>query len=203
MCLQLHVLNQCRSLPQAGLKALLLLLDWSWSQLSQLPSSAPTHDIQHHAFIAKSAIEILKTYIQQTYPKKGKMSKPALDCSELAEAVYEARTMLIRILSTRRNPFLGKSERGEKQSLMSMVIEVCSSAFQTCFHAFYPTPPLKWFALCQQLQHFDPVSVQRTLYAVSVVVKRNTLLHIRIQCTFLAVVEMCPMMIFHVYTLYM
>ena len=89
------------------------------------------------------------------------MSKPALDCSELAEAVYEARTMLIRILSTRRHPFLGgKSEvEGEKQSLMAKVTEVCSAAFQACFHAFYPTTPLKWFALCQQLQHFDPVSV--------------------------------------------
>ena len=149
------------SAPQAGLKALLLLLDWSWSQLSQLPSSAPTHDIQHHAFIAKSVIEILKTYIQQTYPKKGKMPKPALDCSELAEAVYEARTMLIRILSMRRHPFLGRSEGEEKQSLITKVTEVCSSAFQSCFHAFYPTTPLKWFALCQQLQHFDPVSVTK------------------------------------------
>ena len=150
---------------QAGLKALLLLLDWSWSQLLQLPSSAPAHDIQHHIFIAKSAIEILKTYIQQAYPKKGKMSKPALDCPELAEAVYEARTMLIRILSTRRHPFLGgKSEAGgEKLSLMAKVTEVCSAAFQKCFHAFYPTTPLKWFALCQQLQHFDPVSVCATV----------------------------------------
>lgn len=87
------------------------------------------------------------------------MSKPALDCPELAESVYEARSLLISILSTRRHPLLGgKSEGEERHSLMSMVTEVCCKAFQTCFHAFYPTTPLKWFALCQQLQHFDPVS---------------------------------------------
>lgn len=159
---------------------MLLLLDWSWSQLSQLPSSAPVHDIQHHAFIAKSTIEILKTYIQETYPKKGKMSKATLDCSEMAESVYEARTMFIRILSSRSHPFLGKSESGEKHSLMAMVIDVCCSAFQACFHAFYPTSPLKWFALCQQLQHFDPVSVTSThaftQHTHLIIMHNNTLL---------------------------
>ena len=75
--------------------------------------------------------------------------------------------MLIQILSARRRPFAVKLEGGEKQSLMALVTDVCCHAFKACFHAFYPTTPLKWFALCQQLQHFDSVSVimyVRTLY---------------------------------------
>ena len=139
---------------QDGLNAVLRLLDWSWNRLYKLTPDTPTSDGDYLTFIAKSALGLLKTYIQQSFPEKGRPSKPDLDCSELAAAVFEARTLLHLILSSRR-PHIPSSEGCV--SPLETVIDACYEAFRTCFHAFYPTTPLKWFALCQQLQIVDPV----------------------------------------------
>ena len=83
--------------PQGGLNAVLRLLDWSWSQLTQpAPPDVRSlaQDPQHLAFVAKAALGLLKTYILEAYPEKGKIRKPDLDCPELAAAVFEARTQI-------------------------------------------------------------------------------------------------------------
>ena len=90
---------------------------------------------------------------REVFPEKGQLSKPSLDCPEIAEMVYEARTLLQMILSSR-----GPQSHAEQQPLLASVTESCCRAFRECFHAFYPSVPLKWFALCQQLQYLDPVS---------------------------------------------
>ena len=82
------------------------------------------------------------------------MAQPNLDTPEIAEMVYEARTLLQMILSA-------PCPRGAKdsQALLSTVTDSCRLTFRECFHAFFPSVPLKWFALCQQLQYLDPVSL--------------------------------------------
>ena len=92
--------------------------------------------------------------LREVFPEKGKLNRPALDCPEIAEMVYEARTLLQMILSTHSPP-----RASEEQPLLTAVTEACCLAFRECFHAFYPSVALKWFALCQQLQYLDPVSV--------------------------------------------
>ena len=135
---------------------MLRLLDWSWSWLSKPPppdASSFTQDPQHLAFVAKAALGLLKTYILEAYPEKGRVRKPALDCPELAAAVFEARTLLKLILSSRGAVLTEE----DKQSPMALVLDACCNTFRMCFNAFYPSIPLKWFALCQQLQYLDPV----------------------------------------------
>ena len=133
--------------------AVLQLLDWAWSKLTQPPSQeAFTHDPEHLAFVSKAALGLLKTYIREAYPEKGKIKKASLDCLELAESVYQARTLLRLILSS-RGPLVSKMMR----SPITLVLDACCDAFRACFHAFYPSVPLKWLALCQQLQYLDPV----------------------------------------------
>ena len=92
---------------------------------------------------------------REVFPEKGKLTQPALDTPEIAEMVYEARTLLQMILSA-------PCPRGpdDSQALLSAVTDSCRLAFRECFHAFFPSVPLKWFALCQQLQYLDPVSVR-------------------------------------------
>ncbi len=114
---------------------MLRLLEWSWTILSQDPSS---RDSQHIAFVSKSALALLKTYIQEAYPKHKKPGHKSRDSSELAEAVYQAQTLLRYILSSRRSV----SFPLEEVSPMGMVIRECFSAFKSCFHAFYPTMPV-------------------------------------------------------------
>ena len=141
---------------QDGLNAVLRLLEWAWSTLAENPLS---HDSQHLAFVSKSSLILLKTYIQEAYPKQQKLGKKSKDCTELAEAVYHAQTMLRRILSSRRHIFHPPQLVKEKEvSPMAVVVEACCTTFRSCFHAFYPTTPLKWLALCQHLQLVEPVS---------------------------------------------
>ncbi len=146
--------------PQGGLTAVLHLLDWAWSKLTQPPppqsdSSSPSpfiHDPHHLAFISKAALGLLKTYVQEAFPEKGRIRQATLDCPEIAEAVFQARTLLRLILASR-----GGFVPMDKQGPMALVLDACCDTFRACFHAFYPSVPLKWFALCQQLQFLDPV----------------------------------------------
>ena len=141
---------------------MLKLLEWAWSLLARPPSSLSSfHNIRHLTFVAKSSLQLLQTYIQEVYPKQRRLIKKTIDCTELAEMVYRARTVLRRILSTRPyelEPVISVNEGEEKKSSVSQVIEACCCAFRACFHAFYPTMPLKWLSLCQHLQLLDPVS---------------------------------------------
>ena len=91
---------------------------------------------------------------REVFPEKGALSRPALDCPEIAKMVYEARTLLQMILSSHGPP----QRPADQQHLLSAVISSCCLAFRECFHVFYPSVPLKWLALCQQLQYLDPVS---------------------------------------------
>lgn len=119
-----------------------------------------SEDSRHFAFVSRSALTLLQTYIQEAYPKQQKQGKETKDCAELAEAVYHAQTMLRRILSSRKSQPVPRADRREgkrKEQPMETVLEACCSAFRACFRAFYPTTPLKWLALCQHLQLLDPV----------------------------------------------
>ncbi len=145
--------------------AVLRLLDWAWLRLTQPPpAQAPssvssfTFDPHHLAFVAKAALGLLKTYIREAFTEKGKIRQPSLDTPEIAEAVFQARTLLRLILASH-----GSFVPLGKQEPMTLVLNACCDAFRACFHAFYPSVPLKWFALCQQLQFLDPVRLTGAL----------------------------------------
>ncbi len=112
-------------------------------------------------FIAKSSLDLLQTYILRAFPEKGKSYNPELDCTELASAIFEGRTLLRLILSSRFPP-----EVYGKPSPLHVVMNACGETFRACFSAFYPSTPLKWFALCQQLQVVDPVCVYHNCHYV-------------------------------------
>ncbi len=109
------------------------------------------------AFVSMSSLRLLQTYIQEAYPKLLKPSTKSKDCPELAEAVYQAQTLLRRILSSRWHVPPAVAPVGAEPSMMELLLENCCTVFRSCFHAFYPTIPLKWWALCQHLQLLEPV----------------------------------------------
>jgi len=145
------------------MNAVLKLLEWAWQMLTE--EHASSDDLSHLAFVATSSVYLLQTYIQEAYPKQVKPGKKTKDSAELAEVVYRAQTILRHILSSRRHlsrpPSVSTHEK-EESSMMELVVKACSSVFRSCFHAFYPTKPLKWWALCQHLQLMDPVSAGGT-----------------------------------------
>lgn len=122
---------------------------------------AESLDSDHLAFVSMSALHLLQTYIQEAYPKHLKPGQRSKDSPELAEVVCHAQTMLRRILSSSKwkvPPAPGLGEERKEVSMMELVLEACCGVFRSCFHAFYPTTPLKWWALCQHLQLLDPVN---------------------------------------------
>ena len=146
---------------QDGLNAVLSLLEWAWGMLTEKDSSQDKHYL---TFVSMSSLHLLQTYIQEAYPQQLKPGKKSKDCPELAEVVYQAQTMLRRILSFRWHlPPTPQWEERKEPSLMELVMEDCCNVFRACFHAFYPTTPLKWWALCQHLQLLDPVSFNLSL----------------------------------------
>ena len=140
---------------QGGVGAILELLNWSWSHLTRNAYDGAASELQHFAFIAKAALGLLKTYIQRAYPIKGLSSNASLDSTELSAVVNEAKCLLKLILSS-HEPALSADGTSPVQSIVS----ICQEAFLACFDAFYPSLPLKWYALCEELQSVDPVSVK-------------------------------------------
>ena len=131
-----------------------------------MPSN--TSELQRFAFVAKATLGLLKTYVQKAYPVKG---QTVLDSPELSAVVSEAKCLLKLILST-LDP--GLSADGTS-SPVSAVVSICREAFLACFDAFYPSLPLKWYALCEEIQSVDPVSVESCLQYRSVNVFKNLL----------------------------
>ena len=77
----------------------------------------------------------------------GTNKKAPVDSLELAECVYKTLWLIKRIFSSRQ------SSMHQYQD----IIASCRECFTSCFHAFYPSALLKWFALCTLLQQIDPV----------------------------------------------
>ena len=71
------------------------------------------------------------------------------DSLELAECVYHLLLLVQRIFS--RVSFSSGAH-------LPAISAACQDTFISCFHAFYPSPLLSWFALCHLLQRLDPVS---------------------------------------------
>ena len=77
------------------------------------------------------------------------INKKALpDSPELAECVHKTLWLIKRIFSSKQ------SSSDQFKDIMT----ICRETFTSCFHAFYPSALLKWFALCNLLQQIDPVS---------------------------------------------
>lgn len=112
----------------------------------------PSDDAGNLLFTARASLSLFQTYVQRAFPQKGKPYNSELDCTELAAAIYQGRVLLRTILVSRFPP-----QVSAEHSPIDLVLKACGETFRACFSAFYPSVPLKWFALCQQLQAVDAV----------------------------------------------
>ncbi len=114
----------------------------------------PSDDAGNLLIIAKCSLNLFQTYVQRAFPQNGKLCNSELDCTEVATAIYEGRTLLRSILVSRFPP-----QVSVEPSPLYSVLNACGQTFRACFSAFYPSDLLKWFALCQQLQVVDSVRI--------------------------------------------
>jgi len=179
-----------RPLTTESFQALLALLQWAWStfkvsvaEVVDAPANqAALMDLQRLVFICKASLRLLVSYIEDIYPSPTGTSdkesnsptvKPVAETQRLAECVCEVRTQLVSMLSDPL-PVLGSVRKfGQPANLRHQALEMADSLLQdahvtyvSCFHAFYPTGPLKWVCLCNLLNSLEGRSSDRLLAAV-------------------------------------
>ena len=114
-------------------------------------------------FICRASMRLVVTYVHEVYPVRvaaagvPAASKPVPENQLIAEAVYDARTLLqtmlkdpLRALNKIRSKHLGSGQR-----MAGLILADAHRSFVSCFHAFYPTGYLKWTCLCNLLASME------------------------------------------------
>uniref|UniRef100_A0A1B6EGK8 PHR domain-containing protein n=1 Tax=Clastoptera arizonana TaxID=38151 RepID=A0A1B6EGK8_9HEMI len=150
-------------------KSLLALLQWSWntfkSSFLETHGSAPLSlsyltlvaDMEHLVYISQASLRLLRTFVNEIYPARILQKKSVMESVRLAECVGDVRVLLHQILLDPL-PSFRKKNQGTQSQFMKMGLDIlheCHQTFVSCFHAFYPTPFLKWTALCNLLNSMN------------------------------------------------
>ena len=90
--------------------------------------------------------------------------RPTFDNPVMAQSIYDVHCLMKYILSSRHSsvhPMGGDGDKGSGQLVVPVkkIINACHVMFRECFHVFYPSGVLKWYAACRFLERLDPVSV--------------------------------------------
>ena len=90
--------------------------------------------------------------------------RPTFDNPVMAQSIYDVHCIMKYILSSRHSsvhPMGGDSDKGSGQLVapVKKIINACHVMFRECFHVFYPSGVLKWYAACRFLERLDPVSI--------------------------------------------
>jgi E3 ubiquitin-protein ligase MYCBP2 len=168
-----HILDRkfSRTVTVSNFDSLLGIMRWAWSAIQQHSLTsvelmragdelAAVQDIEKYSFIAVACLKLLKTYICEVYPSRAKTNKTPPETEEIATAVLDTRLFLSTLLEGSVNdnkvpPNPAISEARQQITLKSLLTIKCRDVFLDCFHAFYPTGPLKWLALSELLQQVN------------------------------------------------
>lgn len=95
--------------------------------------------------------------------------RPTFDNPVMAQRIYEVHCLMKYILSSRHSSIQSTSEgdkSGSQLVAVKQIINACHIMFRECFHVFYPSGVLKWYAACRFLERLDPVSffLEKILY---------------------------------------
>ncbi|RWS17339.1 E3 ubiquitin-protein ligase MYCBP2-like isoform X4 [Dinothrombium tinctorium] len=154
--------------------ALLRLLRWSWQSFKAnlcemesiassktLTADALISELRHLGYISCACLHLLQVYVNEIFPSNQPTKQSSnSDLSKLADCVGDTRTLMKMILSDPPNVVSLKNHRdGEKllelPALLNQVMGECQQAFMSCYQAFYPSPTLRWRALCDLLLTLD------------------------------------------------
>jgi len=96
--------------------------------------------------------------------------RPSFDSPTMAQSIHEVHCLLKYILSSRQQqqqkapPLSDICSSRAGNAPIQQVINACHLMFRECFHVFYPSGVLKWYAACRFLERLDPVRYVFVLY---------------------------------------
>lgn len=165
----MHILSKefSRAVSKQCFHSLLSLLQWSWNtfkwgicERQSMKNVYTNLELERLVYITKASLRIICTYTNEIYPKNVN-KKCFLENVQLAECVGDVRTLLKQILSD-NIPIQAKIKRSNKTNftnldMINSILDECHNTFVQCFHAFYPTPYLKWICLCDLLGEINKV----------------------------------------------
>lgn len=175
-CEQVIVLskNVSRKVTVACLKYIITLMEWSWKTYRDMvmetnglvPINFQKLSLMKHlkrlVYVIRACLRLVRSYVNEIYPQNSKR-RNSHEYMAYFEAIGEVRIFIQRLMSDPTPTCAVLPRRSGKgkphkvclvQFAMEMTNAVLKEAHDTviaCFHAFFPTPTLKWNHLCSLL----------------------------------------------------
>ncbi|KPJ10311.1 putative E3 ubiquitin-protein ligase MYCBP2 [Papilio machaon] len=165
--------NISRKVTVGCFKILMNLMEWSWKTFKGMVDAtnglvpinyqklSAMKQQKRLVYVIRSCLRLIRSYITEIYPNNGK-KRNSHEFMSYFEAIGEVRNFIRQIMSE-QVPVCAtlprrSGRRGYRACYVQFSLELTNSVLKeahetvtSCFHAFYPTPTLKWNHLCSQL----------------------------------------------------
>lgn len=166
--------NLSRKVTVPCFRSLITLLQWSWNTFreiiletnGQVPINYQKLTVLKHqkrlVYVIKACLRLVRSYINEIYPQNSR-KRNSQEYMSYFEAIADVRNLIQAIMADPtptcgmlpRRPGKSKTHRVcYVQFALEMTSTILKEAHETitaCFHAFFPTPTLKWNHLCSLL----------------------------------------------------
>lgn len=154
-------------------KSLILVMEWCWKAFRDMVEStnglvpinyqklSAMKQQKRLVYVISCCMRLIRSYINEVFPNTSK-KRNSYECSSYSEAIGDIRNFLQRIMAQQVPICAPLPRRSGRRSyracyvqfsleLTHSVLKEAHDTVTSCFHAFYPTPTLKWNHLCSRL----------------------------------------------------
>ncbi|XP_048488841.1 E3 ubiquitin-protein ligase MYCBP2 [Plutella xylostella] len=166
--------NISRKVTVSCFRSLITLLHWSWSTFKgilldtngQVPINYQKLNTMKHqkrlVYVVRACLRLTKSYINEVYPQNHR-KRNSHEYMSYFEAIADVRNLIQMILSEPAPTCAMLPKKPGKLKAIRLcyvqfalemtnsILKECHETFTSCFHAFFPTPTLKWNQLCSML----------------------------------------------------
>ncbi|CAH0578389.1 unnamed protein product [Chrysodeixis includens] len=166
--------NLSRKVTVPCFRSLITLLQWSWDTFKAIiletnglvPINYQKLTVMKHqkrlVYVIKACLRLVKSYINEIYPQNNR-KRNSHEYMSYFDAIADVRNLIQAIMADPtptcsklpRKPGKVKTHRvcyvQFALDLTSSILKEAHDTITACFHAFFPTPTLKWNHLCSML----------------------------------------------------
>lgn len=175
--------NISRKVTVPCFKYLISLLSWSWDTFKeflldtngQVPINYQKLTMMKHqkrlVYVIRACLRLIKSYINEIYPQNVR-KRNSHEYMSYFESIGEVKSLIQRIIaeptpSCSMLPRRCSKLRTHRVCYVQFALELTNSVLRqahdtvtACFHAFFPTPTLKWNHLSMMLYNVTVSSIQ-------------------------------------------
>ncbi|RVE51528.1 hypothetical protein evm_003798 [Chilo suppressalis] len=167
--------NISRMVTVSCFHSLITLLQWSWTTFKeviletngQIPINYQKLTVMKHqkrlVYVIRACLRLVKSYINEIYPQNNK-KRNSHEYMSYFEAIADIRNLIQLIMADKTPSCNMLPRRGKNKThrvcyvqfaleMTNAILKEAHNTITACFHAFFPTPSLKWNHLCSLLFH--------------------------------------------------